>query len=191
VPFHCFASTGNPALIALYDSAGGEIVRRYYRMGIELDEDVVPTTAPDDVEIRGVTEDDLPVVHTVMESAFRGQFGHEPRDFSQWRHLTIDGVNPDLGLWWLASVDGAPASALYGFAAPGTGYVDSLGTLRDFRGRGLGAALLRTSFAEFRRRGLPKASLAVDAANPTGALDLYTSVGMAVEHEDLRYSFPA
>jgi ribosomal protein S18 acetylase RimI-like enzyme len=62
--------------------------------------------------------------------------------------------------------------------------------LREFRGRGLGRALLHTAFAEFRRRGLPKAGLSVDATNPTGALGLYESVGMTVEHEDVRYSLP-
>jgi GNAT superfamily N-acetyltransferase len=178
-------------LQALYESAGGFVVRRYYRMGIELSDRPAPPPLSAGVEVRGVTEDDLPAMHAVIDTAFEDHFAHEPRSFAQWRQMTVDGVCPDLGLWWLATVDGEPAAGLYGFAAPETGYVDSLGTLRAFRGRGLGVALLHAAFAEFAKRGLPRATLAVDAANPTGALRLYTSVGMRAEHEDLRYSLPA
>ena len=54
---------------------------------------------------------------------------------------------------------------------------------RPWRGRGYGRDLLRHSFREFRRRGMRRATLGVDAANPTGATHLYESVGMYVEQE--------
>jgi ribosomal protein S18 acetylase RimI-like enzyme len=188
---HCFASAANPAMCRLYQSVGGTVVRRYYRMGIAVGEGLDPPTRAADVTIRGVMDDgDLRAIHAVVESAFADHYAHEPRSFEEWRRNTVDGACPDLGLWWLATVDGVPASGLYGFAAPAGGYVDTVGTLREFRGRGLGALLLRTAFAEFARRGMPKVSLAVDATNPTGALGLYTSVGMEIEHEDLRYLLP-
>jgi hypothetical protein len=50
--------------------------------------------------------------------------------------------------------------------------------------------LLQTAFAEFGRRGQLTVSLGVDADNPTGAVALYESVGMAVQHETLRYGVP-
>jgi mycothiol synthase len=191
-PVHCFTSVGNPTLRGLYDAAGGEVVRSYFRMGIALSDELTPPAVGDGVEIRAVeTEEDLRAVYGVVETAFSDHFAHPQRTFAEWRQGTADGACPDLGLWWLASVDGVPAAALFGFVAPATGYVDTLGTLREFRGRGLGAMLLKLAFAEFRRRGLPKAMLTVDATNPTGALGLYRSVGMVVEHEDLRYSLPA
>ena len=48
----------------------------------------------------------------------------------------------------------------------------------SWRGRGLGEALLRAAFAEFRRRGVATVGLKVDADNPTGAVRLYERVGM-------------
>jgi ribosomal protein S18 acetylase RimI-like enzyme len=63
------------------------------------------------------------------------------------------------------------------------GYVGSLGVRRAWRGRGYGRALLLHSFREFRRRGMTRATLGVDAANPTGATHLYESVGMHVDLE--------
>jgi ribosomal protein S18 acetylase RimI-like enzyme len=65
------------------------------------------------------------------------------------------------------------------------GYVGVLGVRRPWRGRGYGRALLHHSFREFRRRGATHATLGVDAANATGATQLYKSVGMRVEQEEI------
>jgi ribosomal protein S18 acetylase RimI-like enzyme len=65
------------------------------------------------------------------------------------------------------------------------GYLGALGVRRPWRGRGYGRALLLYSFREFRLRGMSRATLGVDAANPTGATALYESVGMHVELENL------
>jgi mycothiol synthase len=60
------------------------------------------------------------------------------------------------------------------------GWVDHLGVLASCRGRGIGAALLRHSFATFAGRGVRCVILNVDAENPTGATALYQRVGMRV-----------
>ena len=44
--------------------------------------------------------------------------------------------------------------------------------------------MLLHTFGEFYRRGVNRISLGVDAENPTGATQLYESVGMHVELED-------
>jgi ribosomal protein S18 acetylase RimI-like enzyme len=58
---------------------------------------------------------------------------------------------------------------------------------REFRGRGYAKALLYRTFAEFWDRGVPRVTLGVDAASPTGATHLYESVGMHVESENVVY----
>lgn len=108
-----------------------------------------------------------------------------------WIERQRGGSGADLGLWWLARVEGRPAAALIGRAWPETGWVQALGTLREFRGHGLGRLLLMTSFAEFGRRGYERVALSVDAANPTGAVALYESAGMKVSYEAVRYVFEA
>ena len=191
VELHCFAAVANDAACRLFESAGGTVVRRYYRMGMSLADEVSLPTCPDDVVIRGVDgEADLRAMYDVVEASFADHYAHEPMSYERWREQSIGGMSPDVGLWWLAEVAGTPAAGLYGMVAPQGGWVDTLGTLREFRGRGIGRALLLTAFREFRRRGMPKAGLSVDATNPTGALGLYESVGMVVEHEDVRYVLP-
>ena len=63
------------------------------------------------------------------------------------------------------------------------------------RGRGVGAALLRRSFAMFAGRGIRRVVLAVDAENATGATALYERVGMRVVSRfdwwERRWAFPA
>lgn len=64
---------------------------------------------------------------------------------------------------------------------PTWGWVGTLGVRRPWRRRGLGLALLQHAFGEFRRRGMSRAGLDVDAENTTGAVALYEHAGMHVE----------
>jgi ribosomal protein S18 acetylase RimI-like enzyme len=188
---HVFADSKDQLKNPLYVAAGGHVIRRFYRMAINLG-DGWSAELPDlgdDVEIRGVSSDeaDLRAMHAVVDVAFLDHFSGEPESYEQWAKRALSGTTADLSLWWLATVAGEPASGLYGAEFPVAGYVDTLGTLRAYRGRGLGRALLLTAFAEFHRRGFRKVVLGVDAESPTGALGLYESVGMRAEHEGWRY----
>jgi mycothiol synthase len=194
LPTHTFAGSTNLVKQRLYDEAGGKVIRRFFRMGVELDDAPPPAVPPmaDGVEIRGVTTDaDLHTMYEIVDVAFLDHFAHESGTYEKWAQHSFEGVAGDLSLWWLATVDGVPASGIYGSLLPAAAYVDTLGTLSAYRGKGLGRALLLTAFAEFHRRGFRKVVLGVDATNPTGALGLYESVGMKAEHRGLRYELPA
>lgn len=192
-PIHTFADSNNTMKQRLYEAVGGSVVRRFYRMGIRFDSaPPAPPAGADGVDIRLVQgAADLRAMHAVVDAAFLDHFGHEPESFERFRERTVDGSCPDLGLWWLATVGGEPAAGLYGCRlSDDAGYIDTLGTLRAYRGRGLGKTLLLTAFAEYHRRGYRKVVLGVDATSPTGALDLYQSVGMVAGHEGWRYEVP-
>jgi ribosomal protein S18 acetylase RimI-like enzyme len=88
----------------------------------------------------------------------------------------------DLSLWWVAWAGGEVAGAALAFETPLGGYIADLAVRRPWRGRGVGHALLLQAFAELRRRGQPRAYLGVDSDNPTGAVHLYTSLGMRPVH---------
>jgi len=173
------------------EASGGRIVRRFLRMAVELADSPSPRLPepPLGVEIRclGDDEADLRTMYGVVDAAFREHYGYAGRAFDEWHaRLTARGLT-DRSLWWLACVDGVPAAGLIGTTAPSGGYVDTLGTRLEYRGSGLGRALLLTSFAEFHRRGLRKIVLGVDADNHTGAVELYQSLGMAAMLEALLY----
>lgn len=71
--------------------------------------------------------------------------------------------------------NGAPAPSVEPI-----GHVDSLRVVRQWRRKGVGAALLATAFAALRERGAVRVGLSVDADSPTGAPNLYLDAGMGV-----------
>ncbi len=56
-------------------------------------------------------------------------------------------------------------------------WIDSVGTLADWRGRGIATAMMIRSLHAFAADELTHASIGVDSANPTGAAELYRNLG--------------
>jgi mycothiol synthase len=82
---------------------------------------------------------------------------------------------------WVVAWDGEEVAGYLTAELPegvGYGYISSVGVRPRWRGRGLARALLQRSFAAFHARGVRRVTLGVDAENPTGATQLYRSVGM-------------
>ena len=194
LPLHIYTAATGTRARGWYDAAGGRVIRHYWRMTIDLPDEPAPVPPAPAVGVTleqpGEDIDALRTVHHVIDTAFLDHFGFDVTDFDEWLTRQRSGSGADVGLWWLARVDGAPAAALIGRAWPDTGWVQGLGTLREFRGHGLGRLMLLTAFAEFHRRGYRKVGLGVDADNPTGAVGLYESVGMKPAYEAVRYELP-
>jgi len=57
------------------------------------------------------------------------------------------------------------------------GWIQTLGTLREWRGRGVGSALIVEALHAYDAAGLTHASLGVDSENPSGAARLYRNLG--------------
>lgn len=70
------------------------------------------------------------------------------------------------------------------------GWIETLGTVRGWRGLGLGRALLLNGLHSLRDAGLEIGMLGVDSTNPTGATRLYESVGFTVRDTWLNYECP-
>jgi mycothiol synthase len=174
------------------EAAGGNVVRHYWRMGVTFAQPPPEPALPAGVVIERPGDDvaALRELHHVIDTAFLDHYGFAETVFEEWLARQSGAPGADRDLWWLLRADGTPAAALVGRDWPDTGWVQGIGTLRAFRGRGLARLLLRTAFAEFGRRGQLTVSLGVDADNPTGAVALYESVGMRVQHETLRYELP-
>ena len=167
----------------LLERHGYREVRRFWDMGVDLDEDL-PEPA---VAIETFTEDDARAFHAANEEAFEDHWEPHPTSFDSWWERQLGRTNYDPSLWFLIR-DGDEVVAIARNEMRETGgYVGSLGVRRAWRGRGYGRALLLHSFGEFRRRGARRATLGVDASNPTGATKLYESVGMRMEMEAIAW----
>ena len=168
-----------------YERAGFQEVRRNWRMEIELNGQPASPTWPEGVELRPfVPERDDRAVFEMIENAFQDHWGHTPEDFAEWRHWAIEQADFDPSLYHIAWAGDQPIGGALCSAGP-VGWVNTLAVAREWRGRGVGLALLQHAFGEFARRGLQRASLSVDAQNLTGATKLYQRAGMRKTREYL------
>jgi GNAT superfamily N-acetyltransferase len=180
----------------LLKSRGYEVIRRFYRMVIDLDGRPQTPVWPigldgrTPISVRTMGEgEDVAVIEAVRES-FRDHWGFVEQplevELEHWRHRMAE-PDFDPSLWFLAEDDGQIAgislcrSKFTGH--PDMGWVSTLGVLRPWRKKGLATALLQHSFVEYHRRGYQSVGLGVDAQSLTGATRLYEKSGMHVAFE--------
>ena len=175
------------ALRAALEQRGFAEVRTFLTM--RIDHGGAPTIdrtpLPDQYSIRPLA--DIPsewrALHEVSTTAFLDHFDHASLDYEEWRGhhqgATFDPTQVHVVEHGGHIVAFARGSNRY--ASEGSGYVASIGVLREHRGRGLARALLGLRFADDVRRGFHSTLLHVDAASPTGADRLYSSVGMVTD----------
>jgi ribosomal protein S18 acetylase RimI-like enzyme len=145
---------------------------------------MVPT--PAGLTVRGYQEvTDAPLIFEAYVEAFADHWGEEHPDEEAWwvdhRDGESVGYAPDL---WQVAMDG---DRLAGFVTAriqqdltgrAYGYIGDLGVRPAWRGRGLGECLLTRSIDLLQDRGMPYVELHVDTENTSGAIRLYTKVGM-------------
>lgn len=177
---HTWTVAGDGAAEHLFIGRGYGEVRRFWDMSIRLDEELPAT----DLDIHTFREEDAHAFHAALEDAFEDHWDHHPQTFDEWWSRHRERPHYDPSLWFfITDGDDVVAAIRNDLNVFGGGFVGALGVRRQWRGRGYGRALLLRSFAEFRRRGMSRVGLIVDASNPTGATRLYESVGMHVELE--------
>ncbi len=175
--------TETPYIEALTD-AGFTFVKQHARMQMPLAGVPVGTPpAPNGVTIRtvrGDDEDEMRRFHAVIEEAFLDS-DHPGTGYDGWRQQVDAEPVVSFDEWFVAEADGRIVGVLqssHGGADDNEGWVKRLATLRAYRKRGIGEALLRRAFAVYAAKGRTKAGLGVDLANPTKAAQLYYAVGM-------------
>lgn len=164
-------------------------VRTFWQMRIDMDAEPPAPQWPEGITIRAfVPGRDEVAMHTARRAAFRDHWGYVEQpleaDIERWSHHTNNDPKFDSNLFFLAWDDAwdeiAGVSLCWAEADddPNMGWVGTLGVIRDWRRKGLALALLQHSFREFWQRGKRSVGLGVDAANPTGATQLYEKAGM-------------
>lgn len=175
-----FAPADDASAIRLFETLGFSVGRQFWHMKIDLPSDPQGAASPSGVTIRPFDPDsEVRTMYELMEETFAEHWGKRPFAYDDWL-MILDRSDYDPGLWLMAEVDGVIAGGLIAKVVDGKGFVDDLGVLKAFRGRGIGAALLTRSFEAFRSKGYPSVMLNVDSGNETGAVRLYERVGMRV-----------
>jgi mycothiol synthase len=171
----------------LFSALGFGRVRTFWVMRIVLDSPPLAARVPDGIAIRTFEpgRDEVPV-HAALAEAFADHWGIPFSSFEEWLHLQVEGEGSafDPNLWFVATegdeVVGAACCRASSPRSEDTAIVMELAVRRAWRRRGVALALLHSAFAEFHRRGIPRAELSVDAESHTGATRLYERAGMRV-----------
>jgi GNAT superfamily N-acetyltransferase len=179
---HSWTVAGDARADALFRGRGCTEVRRFWEMAIDFEGAEPPEPS---VRVEPFAGEDAEAFHAALEESFADHWENDPEPFDEWWTRQRKRANFDTSLWFVIRDGDEIAGAARCEARPPTGWVGSLGVRSPWRGRGYGRALLQHSFREFRRRGMTRAGLGVDAANATGATYLYESVGMHVHAENV------
>jgi mycothiol synthase len=172
---------------SLLTSRGYREVRRFWEMTIGLgDEPPIDPVLPEGLRIEPFSSALARAFHSTLEEAFADHWEYQPQSFEDWWQRQLKSPDHDPSLWFLVRDEESVVAATRNDPErSGGGWIGALGVRREWRGRGLGKALLLHSFREFHRRGKRRVGLGVDSENPTGATKLYESVGMVVDTEQV------
>jgi mycothiol synthase len=165
---------------AFAQANGYEKAWEVWLMGIDLPEAIPEPEWPEGVSVRtyGGEETEAKEIKELLDLAYAEEFHHQPATFESWSRFMFEDPMFDAKVWFLAVADGKIVGAALNWDE---GYIKDLVVHPDWRGRGLGKALVYQTFGEFKRRGLPRVTLKTDSNNPTDAWRLYERAGMRKE----------
>jgi ribosomal protein S18 acetylase RimI-like enzyme len=134
-------------------------------------------------------------VRLVKNTTFADHWGSTPMAPDRWHQLVRGfGGRPDLSFVALDEVGAVVAFCLNKryeaddeVLGRRDGWIDNLGTLPQWRGRGVASALVAASLRAFADAGLTHASIGVDAESLTGASKLYRSLGFELQQRSITY----
>lgn len=175
----------DPGNTALLRGAGYEPARYFYDMVAPSLEAVVAPPVPDGIELRAVTREQYRQIWEAMAEAFRDHWGEAEWAEEDWQRFDANPDHADPRFWRVGwegdEIAGAVATTVPAEENERYGrrrvYVASVSVRRPWRRRGLARALLASSLVAARDAGFTSASLGVDTDSPTGATDLYRSLG--------------
>ncbi|MFD1955276.1 GNAT family N-acetyltransferase [Paenibacillus thailandensis] len=161
------------------ESGGYTFVRLYERMVADLND--LPgevASLPAGLILRSFVPDrDERALYETYTDSFRDCWGYCPAEYDEWIRER-KGERYDPALWFIVWAAEKPAAFLLGNIQEDGLFIELLGVKREWRGRGIGLALLQRAFEIGRKRGQTSVMLNVDSDSLTGANFLYAKAGM-------------
>ena len=186
-----YIPSGDTEQARAFEARGWRPTRLFWRMWIDLDPLPPAPVWSEGVRVRSFDRGaDAPTVHALIRTAFAEIGGQHERSFEEWSAYQLDVPSFDPELCVVVEDGEEIVAAAMSRDAVDYGFVRQLAVAKPARGRGIALALLRECFRRHAARGLPASALGVDAANATGALQLYETAGMRVREEFTRWELP-
>ena len=194
---HFFESwSGNtiPGTTALLESMEYEPERYFFEMTRPMDAPIPEAPLPPGLEVRPFEESHNRPLWDAANEAFRDHWGHVPQTEEDYqRFLSRPTRKPHL---WKVSWDGDEVAGMVlneiyeeenkEFNRK-RGWTDPICVRRPWRRQGLARSLIAQSIQMFREMGYDDTALGVDTKNPSGALNLYESMGYETKKTWISY----
>jgi mycothiol synthase len=186
-------------LAELMRSQGFAPVRYFRRMEHPLDALGDPAI-PEGLRVEPWSERTDEDFRRVRNESFEDHWGAVPMPVDQWQNkITNQTFRPEVSFLLRDVASGAPAGMLVTMSwdadTEATGIRDAhfmiVGTLREYRRRGVAGALLGHALRAAADRGYDRASLTVDSANPSGASGVFEKAGFVPKTRYIRWALEA
>jgi mycothiol synthase len=181
----------------LLESVGYEPIRWYFDMRRPTLDDIPDAPLPPGLGLRRVVPDQHRAIWDADVEAFRDHWQAREQTEEDFASLFAKAdLDTDL---WVVAWDGDQVA---GVVQPwiwrdenaelgvARGWLEHISVRRPWRRLGLARALTAEALRRLRAAGMTEAMLGVDAANPTGALGLYESLGFEVHSRSTAWSLP-
>lgn len=187
-------------LTELIKSEGYQPVRHWYEMVRPTLDNISDLPLPDGVEVRPTNRSDSEQMRKIWAAeveAFQDHWGEgetDESDFDRWG--TWGKFTPEL---WMVAWEGEEVVGMvrnfidYDWNAHTgikRGWTENISVRRPWRKKGVAKALIARSLLLLKLLGLKEAALGVDTENPSGALQLYQSMGYEVTKSGTSYRKP-
>ena len=130
---------------------------------------------PPGIVIAGFNRCQARQAHALMVEAYQAGGGDVAAFDAWWSNLVNDDEYDETSFFVALDQTGRMVGLAQCWRVP---FVKDLVVAADWRRKGLGEALLLHAFSFFQRKGEPYIDLKVDRDNPSGAMRLYSRVGM-------------
>ncbi len=144
------------------------------RMRKALGSDIPPPVWPIETRRLAFALAEPKALHAILSQAYQNGFGSVP-NFDDWWNALNDDAEFDPALVIIAAdMDGAPIGLVQSWTSA---FIKDIAVLPAWRGRGIGEALLLSTFHAFHERGATHVDLKVMPGN-AAAIGLYRRLGM-------------
>jgi mycothiol synthase len=182
--FQVFIESKQTDLASLLDQEGYVTERYFYQMLRPNLANIPEYELPAGIEIRAVQPEHMHKIWQADVEMFKEHWGeteHGEDDYERW--LKRSYIQPRF--WHVAWDRDRIVGLVLNYVDEADnaeynrkrGQTDDIGTLKDYRGRGIAKALIARGLRQFRDLGYTEATLDVDSENGSGALRLYEKLG--------------
>ncbi|MFE0148043.1 GNAT family N-acetyltransferase [Nonomuraea sp. NPDC059007] len=180
----------------LFESRGFAQARWFFQMERDLATEIESRPPAAGLRLTTWTPDRDAGALNVRNEAFSGHWGTTPHTPASWKEkITCTRAFVPEGSFLALDGDEVVGILITHYFAADTAvtgvreaWIQIIGTLAPWRGKGVASALISHALTELRSQGYGRAGLSVDADNGTGALGVYERSGFTVVQRTSAYT---